>query len=193
MTGSSRSRRLLLTGLLTVACVVVAAVGIRFTEPADFQQVRGALGQPVSVREGAVTIDDVRYGTSVLRHGDTAYRTTGLFVVVHVTAEAPGRAPLSLQRSQLTSGDRVYLPYSSLSGVKADPGFRSQVDLTFEVDPNRIDNLSVELWPGEIISGYYQRIRVPLGVTSATADEARASGQSPIVDPQIYSTSSAIA
>ncbi len=192
MTMPSRARNRLLTGLLITVCVLVAAVGIRISQPADFQLVRGSLNEAVSVREGEVTIDDVRFGSSVLRSGDTSYRTAGMFVVVHVTAEAPGQASLSLQRSQLTSGDRVYLPYSSLSGVKADPGFRSQVDLIFEVDPSRIDDLAIELWPGEIITGYYQRIRVPLEVTSVNAAEARAAGRGPVVDPEIYSSSSAM-
>lgn len=185
-----RSR--LLTGLVTLACVVVAAVGVRATEPADEQIVDGTIDQPVSVREGDVTVDDVRYGTYLLRDGDVSARTPGLFVVVHVSAEAPGRAPLALGRSQLTSGDRVYLPYSSLSGVRAVPGFRSQVDVVFEVDPQRIDDLTLELWPGEIITGYHQRIRVPLGVTAGRADQVRAAGPQPIADPQIYSSVSAI-
>ena len=189
---STQVRSRLLTGLVTVSCVVVAAIGIKASEPADFQVLTGTLGQPVTVRAGEVTVDDVRFGTSLLRNGDVSSRTSGLFVALRVTVAASGHTSVTVNRAQLTSGDRVYLPYSSLSGATADPGFQSQVDVIFEVDPNRIDDLGIELWSGEIVAGYYQRIQVRLGVRAGNAAEARASGQAPIVDPDIYSSSRAI-
>jgi hypothetical protein len=58
------------------------------------------------------------------------------------------------------------------------------MDFVFELDPARIDGLTLELWRGEIVMGYHQRVRVPLGVTGDNADQLRSSAQRPIVEPQ---------
>jgi hypothetical protein len=143
------SRRLpprLLTALITIGCVVLAAIGLRVSEPNDnFQVVRGRLGAPVAVNEGEVSVADLRVGNALLQNGVVTYRTAGMFVVVDVTAAAPDREALVLGSARLLSGDRVYLPYTTLTSLSAVPGFQSSSDLVFEVDPTRIDGLTLEL------------------------------------------------
>jgi hypothetical protein len=191
-TGSSPIRLRLLTVLVTLGCVVLATIGIRVSDTDDnFQLVRGRVGRAVSINEGSVTVDDLRVGRSLVQDKDVV-STPGLFVAVRVTASAPGKDQLVLGSSQLSSGDRVYLPYSSASTISVDPGFSMKKDLLYEVDPNRIDDLTLDLWQGEIVVGYHQRIRIPLGVTHRNAGEVRASAQHPIVQPNVNGSSSAI-
>jgi hypothetical protein len=178
----------LVTTLITVGCVVLAAIGLKVSEAADdFQVVRGRLGTPVAVNEGDVTVADPRVGNALLQDGEVTYRTAGMFVAVNVTVAAPDRDSLMLGSPRLLSGDRVYLPYTSLSSLSAVPGFQSSLDFVFEVDPNRIDALTLELGRGEIVAGHHQRVRVPLGVTRRNAEELRRAASQPIVDPQTSS------
>ena len=64
----------------------------------------------------------------------------------------------------------TYLPAFSLGAtIKADPGFETARDLVFEVDPARIDDLTLELWDQGLVYRYYQRTQTPLGITAANA------------------------
>jgi hypothetical protein len=193
MTTRSRLRARAVTTAITLACVVLAAVGLRLSERDDnFQVVRGTLGSPAVVNEGTVTVDDVRVGGSLVEGGEVTSRTPGMFVVVNVTAAATGSDSLVLGRSQLLSGDRVYHSYSALSTISAVPGFQTRVDLVFEVDPNRIDNLTIELWRNEIVSGYHQRVRVPLRITPRNADQWRTRAHRLITEPETRPTTRVI-
>jgi hypothetical protein len=182
-----------LTALVTVGCVVLAAIGLRVSEAEDnFQVVRGTLGAPVVVNEGDVTVADLRVGDALVQNGDVTYETSGMFVSVSVTVAAPGHHSLVVGSARLLSGDRVYLPFTTLSSLSAVPGFKSSMDFVFEVDPVRIDALTLELWRGEIVSGYHQRVRVPLGVTGDNAEELRSRAHQPIMEPQTNSETSVI-
>jgi hypothetical protein len=57
--------------------------------------------------------------------------------------------------------------------LTVDPGFETSVDIVFEVDPARIDGLTLEIWPSEFISSYQQRVRIDLGITTANAEQWR--------------------
>ena len=46
-------------------------------------------------------------------------------------------------------------------------------DIVFEVDPSRVEGLTLEMWRNEVISGYQQRVRIPLGITAANANQWR--------------------
>lgn len=190
----SRPRRLqhLVPVLVALACVVLAAVGLRLSDPPDFQVLRGELGAPVRMNDGDVTVDRLQVGDSLLESGDIKYRTPGMFVVVNVSASATGAQSLRITDSRLTSGDRSYLPYSNLSSVTAVPGFTSSMDFVFEVDPNRIDDLTLELWQEEIVGGYNQRVQVPLRITAANADQWRARAHVPVVEPDVNGTTTVI-
>ena len=192
MTTSARLPPRLVTVLITLACVVLAAVGIRVSEPDDnFQVVRGTVGAPVSLNEGEVMVSDVRVGDSLFEDGDVTSRTAGMFVAVHVTGAAPDREKLVLGSARLLSGDRVYLPYT-LTNLTVVPGFQTSLDLVFEVDPAGIEGLTLELWRGEVVVGYHQRVRVPLGFTRRSLADWRNQAHRPIVEPEIYGETSVI-
>jgi hypothetical protein len=190
--GSLRRSRIVAL-LITLACVVLATIGIRASEdPHDYEILRGTLGQRVALNEGEVVVDDVRVGNALLSNSDISATTPGIFVVVALTVSAPGQGRMVINKSQLTSGDRTYATYSSLSSVSAVAGFESTGDLVFEVDPQRIDDLTIELWHSEVVHGYYQRVRVPLGITARNADAVRARAGVPIVEPVLNPTSRVI-
>ena len=83
-----RVRRSRLVALLTaLACVTVAAAGLRASEAGpDHEVVRARLGAAAGTQDGEVTVDDVRVGTSLARAGSVTDTTPGLFVVVRVQA-----------------------------------------------------------------------------------------------------------
>ncbi|MET0693508.1 MAG: hypothetical protein ABWY56_06230 [Propionibacteriaceae bacterium] len=190
---TSARRSKLVAGLITLACVVLATIGLRASEdPNDFQLVDGTLGQTVVLNEGEVVVDDVQVGNALLTNGDISASTPGMFVVVSVTVSAPGRDRLLINTSELTSGDRTYKTYSSLDSISAVPGFESTGDLVYEVDPKRIDDLTIDLWNAEVVHGYYQRVRVPLGITARNADAFRARAGVPIVEPILSPTTRVI-
>jgi hypothetical protein len=191
VTGRSRRSRLL-PALLALACVVLAAIALRVSEPPEFQVVRGSLQEQVRLNEGDVSVADVRIGDTVVEDGQTRFRTPGMFVVVRISGAATGRDTLRLTAFRLLSGDRVYEPFANLSSVTSPPGFVTAKDLVFEVDPGRIDGLTLELWPEEIVSGYQQRLQIPLGVTPRTADAWRGRAHASVTDPDTNGTTRAV-
>jgi hypothetical protein len=68
-----------------------------------------------------------------------------LFVAVTVTGAATGPRQLNLGSAELVSNDVRYKSYR-LSAVTAAPGFKTSTDTLFEVDPARIDGLTLEMW-----------------------------------------------
>jgi hypothetical protein len=182
----------LLPVLVALTCVVLAAVGLRLSEPPAHEFLRGELGARVTLNDGDVTVDQLQVGDSLLENGDITYRTPGMFVVVNVSAAATGSRPLRLTDSRLTSGDRSYLPFSNPSSMTADPGFVANADLVYEVDPTRIDGLTIELWQDEIVGGYYQRVQIPLQITAGNAEQWRSRAHVPVVEPNVNGTSKAI-
>jgi hypothetical protein len=93
-------------------------------------------------------------------------------VAVAVTGAATGPRELSLGSAELVSKDVHYKTYG-LTSVFAAPGFKTSTDIVFEVDPARIEGLTLEMWRNEVISGYQQRVRIPLGITAANANQWR--------------------
>jgi len=61
-------------------------------------------------------------------------------------------------------------------------------DVTFEVDPARIDDLTLELYETEFIAGYQQRLRIHLGITAGNADRWRATAEDQVLIPVDSST-----
>jgi hypothetical protein len=109
-----------------------------------------------------------------------------MFVVLSVTGSASGPGPLNLGSSILISGNRVYSSYTTLNRLQAETGFETSIDLAFEVDPRRIDDLTLELSEGEVLSGYHQRIRVPLGISTENADLWRGAAARQSVEVRPY-------
>ncbi len=160
------TRTRLSTVLATIGLLTLAVCGLRLSEAGpEAQLIHGQIGRPTVVREGTVQVQRVQVGTSFTQYGRIT-RTEGMFVVLSLEGTAPGRDQLRMSRpTLLTDDDVTYKPFTLTSGVTVKPGFAVATDLVFEVDPTRIDDLTLELQPTEIVSGYQQHIRVHLGIT----------------------------
>jgi hypothetical protein len=168
---------------LAVACVAMSTVGVRFIDREhDMQIIRGRVGQSLHVRGGDVEVTDVRFGTALAERGKVTDHTNGMFVVVTFQVGNTSTEELRLTESKLLSHDITYSRFGIGGGPSVEPGFRTSSDVAYEVDPSHIDDLTVDLYQPEIIGGYAQHVRVSLGVTAATADQWRASGQGTVVD-----------
>ena len=168
---------------LAVACVAASTAGVRFTDREhDMEIIRGRVGQSLHVRGGEVEVTDVRFGTALAERGEVTDHTNGMFVVVTFQVSNTSNEDLRLTESKLLSHDRTYSRFGISGGPSVAPGFRTSSDVAYEVDPSRINDLTVDLYQPELIGGYAQHIRVGLGVTAATADRWRASGQGTVVE-----------
>jgi hypothetical protein len=180
---SSVVRRSVLAGwLVALACIVVAAVALQVSEPPSgrIQNVTGVRDEPVPYSDGSVTVGQVRVGQGLDHFGGVS-RTVGMFVTVDVTLSAEGSRVLSLGQFQLLSGDRVYDDYS-VAGLRVQPGFAERTTVAFEVDPQRIDDLVIQLSRGEVVSGYHQQLRVHLGITPENAEAWRQAATGQVLD-----------
>lgn len=186
-----RSR--LSAAVAAIACVAVAAAGLRASEAGpDHDVVRGRLGQPVATEDGVVTVADVRVGTRLARSGSVTDTTPGMFVVVRVAAAATGTEDEVLTDSRLLArGGRVYAPYESTTS-RAAPGFVETVDHLFEVDPAAIEDLTLEVWRSEVVHGYQERVQVHLGITRANAAAWRDAGAGQVLEPDRTGTTRAL-
>ena len=172
--------------VVAIGLVALACVGLRLSEAgaeADAQIVTGVLGRPVQVNDGEITVTELRVGSALKSFGDVD-NSPSMFVVVRTLVTATGSKGLNLSESTLTSGDATYRSYSSFSGVRSDPGFRTTGELVFEVDPARIDDLALELSSLEIVSGYQQHVRIHLGITAGNADQWRAAAKDQVVEAE---------
>jgi hypothetical protein len=168
---------------LAVACVALSTVGLRFTDREhDMEIIRGSVGQSLHVRGGEVEVTGVRFGSALAERGEVTDRTNGMFVVVTFQVSNTGNEDLRLTESKLLSHDITYSRFGIGGGPTVEPGFRTLSDVAYEVDPSQIDDLTVDLYQPELIGGYAQHVRVGLGVTAATAELLRASGQGTVVD-----------
>ncbi len=158
--------------------IVVAAVGYRLSaEPEKFQIIRGTVGSVTRYNEGFAGVSDVRVATE-LTDGTARVKTSGLFVVVRLTVQAPGSDEVHIQYAELLSRDTTYTGFEAGSTVFADAGFETTRDVAFEVSPQRMEDLTVQVWDAKIVSGYHQRLRVHLGITADNATDWAAAAQS---------------
>ncbi len=167
------TRARLASVVLAVLLVTVAAIGHRLaTTISDVELVRAPLDRATAYDGGRVVVSDVRVGTTV-RDGDDELTTRGLFVVVNVAVRSAGREKARVASSRLRAdGGVTYLPASTLgTSVDAEAGFETARDLVYEVDPARIDDLTLELWDQGIVYRYFQRTQTPLGITAANAQQ----------------------
>jgi hypothetical protein len=178
--------------LVAIALVALAAVGLRLSEGRqdrayeslhqDFETRRGILGEPVAVNGGSITASDVRVGTSLSRRDDVYATTPGLFLVVRVEVAATGTELVRTMDMRLFTRDRRYDSFSHSSTGQAEPGFVASVDGIFEVDPADLADLTLELYPAEVVSGYTQHTWIHLGITPGNAEQWRAAGQNQVVE-----------
>jgi hypothetical protein len=160
--------------LAAIALIGLSAVGLRLSEPEEnFQVISGGLGETVEINNGEVTLTQVRVGTFLREYDRIADSTPGMFVAVTVTGAATGPKDVKLTKARLISKQVRYDSYKSLGGLTASPGFETTVDEVFEVDPAQIDDLVLEMWPNESISGYQEHVRITLGITADNAEQWR--------------------
>jgi hypothetical protein len=181
--GMSRIR--LTSVLVGLAMIVTAAVGYRLSQqPDNFQIIRGTVGALSRYNEGSAEVSNVAVATELV-NGTARVKTTGLFVVVRVTVQAPRSDEVHIQNAELLSTNARYTTFGLGSTVFAEPGFETTRDLAFEVAPSRIEDLTLEAWDTKIVTGYHQRLRVHLGITAdnAAAWVAAAQGQRLRLDP----------
>jgi hypothetical protein len=190
-TGLARSK--VLAVLLALISVAVMAAALRVSDDRlPFQVLPGIADQTLAIRDGEVSAGNVRVGTQLLREGAVVSETPGLFVVVEIRLAATGNRDLSLSNPLLlTRDDRTYDTYDS-STVRAVTGFRTVGDAVFEVDPDHIDDLTLQLWETELVSGYQQRARIHLGITPQNAAAWRAAGAGTGVEPRRLGDTEAI-
>jgi hypothetical protein len=169
--------------LVAIALVSLAAVGLRLSEGEEnFEVVRGILGAPVTLRDGTVTATEVRVGTALSREGEVYVETPGLFVVVRTEVAATGPRKLPGYSARVLTGSRRYDALSGSNLGNVPPGFSSAQDLVFEVDPAVLADLTLELAPAELLTGYPEHARIHLGITPDNAEAWRAAGQDQVVE-----------
>lgn len=190
---SRRISRTKLTGVVAaLACLAFSAVGLKVNEPGQYSYVDGVRDHPVSIERAELTAGAVQVGTRLVDDGgEVKAETTGMFVLVRTTLAVPGAQRVVINRSQLVTRDRTYNSWSSAT-LSADPGFVETADLVFEVDPQQIDDLTLEIWYGGIVHAYYQRARIHLGITSQNADQWRQAAVHHSIEPERFPTSEAL-
>lgn len=158
--------------VVALACLVFSAVGLRVNEPRSFEYMTGTRDQSISIDQAELTVGDVQVGTQLLRGNQVAAETNGMFVMIEVTLAVPGRQAVRLDNSQLVTETRTYDNWSG-TALAAETGFRQREELVFEVDPAQIDDLTLEIWHGGVVTVYHQRARVHLGITADNSEEWR--------------------
>ena len=162
--------------------VAVAAVGLRLSEDtSEFEVVSGNLGESVEIEDGVITATQVQVGVATARLDEVRQRTDGMFVLVSVQTTATGREKLTLANANLLAAPGR-TDFNASGGASAEPGFTGFTDLLFEVDPAQIDDLTLEIGRRELLSGYSQRVRLHLGITSDNADQWRAAARDQIIE-----------
>jgi hypothetical protein len=163
--------------VLAILLVTVAAIAYRSSDPdTAYELIRAPLDQVTAYESGQLRVTDVRVGSEIAE-GDDHYRTQGLFVVVDVAVQAVGRDAVVVADSRLRAqAGATYLPAFDPI-VRAEPGFETSRAFVYEVDPARLDDLTLELWDEDFVYRYYQRTQTPLGITSANAGQWAQAGR----------------
>lgn len=162
--------------LIAFLCVVLAALALRATGGfPDHERVRGELGESVQLDDIWVTIDGLRAGSVAVRDDrddEATAQTPGLFLVLDVEARAPG-VEGGINRYLLHSGtDREYEPYETSAGsLKPEAGFAEYGTVYFEVDPNDLEDMVLEVWTGAIFTAYEEHLYIDLKIDAAKAAE----------------------
>ena len=108
-----------------------------------------------------------------------------MFVVVEVRLAATGNRDLTLTDPRCSPPTAAPTTRYDSGLLKAVSGFRyaATTPSSRSTRPT-LDDLTLELWEGEIVSGYQQRAGSTSGITPANADQWRAAGGTRIVEPR---------
>ena len=177
-----RSR--VLAAIVALACIVVAAAGLKLSEPDPaFVDTRTVVGRTIDLNGGEFTVTRIRAASNLELQFDDTAKTSNLFLVVTAQLAAP-RLTTSLGSATLVHGGLTYSDYTSAI-LSPAPGYVSTADLVFEVDPSRLTGLELQISQGEIIHGIEARGVVDLGITGANAARLQ-SGRGKTVTVQQY-------
>lgn len=154
--------------IVALACIVVAAVGLKLSEPDPaFVDTKTVVGRTIDLNGGEFTVTKIRAASNLELQFDETAKTSNLFLVVTAQLAAP-RLKTSLGSAKLIQGGLTYSDYTSQI-LSPAAGYVSTADLIFEVDPSRLTGLQLQIAQGEIIHGIEARGVIDLGITKANA------------------------
>lgn len=180
-----RSR--VLAALVALACIVVAAAGLKLSEPdPGFVDTLTVVGATIELNGGEFTVTKIRAASNLKVQSAETAKTSNLFLVVTAQLAAP-RLKTSLGSATLVRGGLTYKDYLGAT-LSPAPGYVSTADFVFEVDPSRLTGLELQIAQGEIIHGIEARGVVDLGITKANAGRLQA-GRGRTLTVQQYPTS----
>lgn len=178
--GAGRGRVTKLMALLIAAvCVLVAGVAVKYSpELGEAQIKRASVGEPVRFYKATVTLTDVKVGTLKADDYDEGEyeESKGMLVALTFVVEAPEEKQRISAGSLHANGDRVYKSID-FDVIRPEAGYRATGTVLYEVDPDHIDDLWVEVGDGEIFYGYSQKLHIRLGITEENADAWRKAAQ----------------
>ncbi len=151
----------LVTVALTIAAVLVAGILVRTAKGVEDRDrqlfVTAELGVPVELDHGAqVRITGVETGSSVILDSERI-APIGRWVMVTFEISAGERLVRGLD-PQLRAGPGLHDPLNS-SEESAPPGFTSIRYALFDVPVDRLDDLTFEIGPREIIFSHQHWVR----------------------------------
>lgn len=131
---------------VVVVCGALALSSLGLDSRDDVRVVTAAVNQPMTLFSAEVTVGGPRAGLELANAYGATYPTDLVFLVVPVTLfEERGGTSVFVG---LRAGDRYYDPWEGSVSVRTQPGFASQQDVVFEVDPDDLaDELVLELRP----------------------------------------------
>lgn len=177
------TRQKALMALLSIALLLLA-IGIQKAEPPDESnafapsfKIQASLGEPIALREGTLTFDNLRVARS-LQGGEGrtngSFTSSGLWVVVDYTFH-PRRKAGSMSVLLQTTDHTTYRASLrlGLSSITGDPGFPTKGTIPFEVHRS-----PTTLSGARLLVGSTTAFGVPLwdtqGVVPLRIDDTRA-------------------
>lgn len=130
-----------------VLCGALAMSSLALDVRDSTRVVTAPVDTPLTLFSAQVSVGAPHAGLELSEASGTTYPSDLAFLVVPVTVfEERGALSVSVR---LRAGDRSYDPWSGSSNLTTQPGFASEHDVVFEVDPDDLTGgLSVELRPG---------------------------------------------
>lgn len=189
------SRAALATGVIVVAALFVGStINAALPDPnsvfaAPFEH-PAAIGEPVTLRDGIVTVTGLESGREILRFNEVAV-TEAVFLVVQLTYEPTEETqvlPLTVLRVEATDG-RQYggqAPISTGCGP-TPPGLPIACRAPFELPPDALPGARLLIPAGASTTQMDDVAVIDLGIDEARADAlGAATGRVTIPDDTVY-------
>ena len=130
--------------------------------------VSGVPGKPVTFNDGELSVDRVRVGTVLTQNDevrDLQRRNVRGGRCDRSGDRSSGAQPWS---AELVSKNVHYKTYGLTSVFTQRPVSKTSTDTLCSKSTRRIEGLTLEMWRNEVISGYQQRVRIPLASPQPT-------------------------